>query len=145
MRFFFESQLKIGQTPIDEIKFDSAARDELPKLLIGIQAVHKNKSILSKIGQSLQKLIPPDIDPDKGRKGMELWKIFVLGMVRLCCNFDYDKLKEIADNHLKLRQMLGHSIMDFDDPYPLQTLKDNLKCFTEEVMNEINVIIRRNL
>lgn len=141
MRFFFEPQLKIGHTPIDEIKFDSAARDELPKLLIGIQAVYKNKNIMSKIGQSLQSLIPPDIDPDKGRKGMELYKIFVLGLVRLCCDFDYDKLKEIADNHLKLRQMLGHSIMDFDDPYPLQTLKDNLKCFTEEVMNEINVII----
>ena len=141
MRFFFEPQLKLGHTPIDEIKFDSAARDELPKLLIGIQAIHKNKNIMSKIGQSLQRLIPPDVDPTKGRKGMDLWKIFVLGLVRLCCDFDYDKLKEIADNHLKLRQMLGHSIMDFDDQYPLQTLKDNLKCFTADVMDEINVII----
>ena len=79
MRFFFEPQLKIGHTPINDIKFDSAARDELPKLLIGIQAIHKNKSIMSKIGQSLQRLIPPDIDPSKGRKGMDLWKIFVFG------------------------------------------------------------------
>ena len=31
--------------------------------------------------------------------------------------------------------------MDFDDQYPLQTLKDNLKGFTTDVMNEINVII----
>lgn len=141
MRFFFEPQLKIGHTPVDNIKFDSKARDELPKLLIGIQAIYKNKNIMSKIDQSLKKLIPPNIDPTKGRKGMDLWKIFVLGLVRLCCNFDYDKLKEIADNHLKLRQMLGHSIMDFDDQYPLQTLKDNLKCFTTDVMYEINAII----
>lgn len=141
MRSFLVPQLKIGHTPIDEIKFDTASRDELPKLLIGLQAIYKNKTVMGKIGQSLQKLIPPAIDPTKGRKGMDLWKILVLGLVRLCCNFDYDKLKEIADNHLKLRLMLGHTTMDLEDVYPLQTLKDNLRRFTTDVIDEINVIL----
>ena len=72
---------------------------------------------------------------------MDLWKILVLGTLRLSCNWDYDKLMEIANNHLSLRLMLGHSIMDNDFRYALQTLKDNVSLFTPEILDKINQIV----
>jgi transposase, IS5 family len=141
MRKIFERQLKIGQMPIEEIEIDVKSRDELPKLLQGLQAIYENKEVMEKVGRILLKLIPDNVDPKKGRKGMDLWTILVLGCVRLCCNFDYDKLKEVADNHYTLRQMLGHTPLEFDVKYPLQTLKDNIMKFTEEVLNEINTVV----
>jgi hypothetical protein len=72
---------------------------------------------------------------------MDLWKILVLGTLRLCCNWDYDKLMEIANNHRILRQMLGHGIMDQDYNYALQTLKDNVSLLTLEVLDKINQVV----
>jgi hypothetical protein len=78
-----------------------------------------------------------------GRPGMELWKILVMGTIRLNCNWDYDKLKEIVDNHKTIRMMLGHP--DFSDEYryPMQTLEDNLRLFTPEILKQINEIVVR--
>jgi len=72
---------------------------------------------------------------------MDLWKILVLGTLRLCCNWDYDKLMDITNNHRTLRLMLGHGSVYNDYHYPLQTLKDNLSLFTPEVLDRINQIV----
>ena len=73
---------------------------------------------------------------------MDLWKILVLGTLRLNCNWDFDKLQDIANNHKTLRQMLGHGILDDDYHYALQTLKDNISLFTVEVLDEINQVVK---
>jgi len=86
----------------------------------------------------LEGLTPLHINPNTGRNGMDYWKILVLGTLRLACNFDYDKLKEIADQHSTLRQMLGHSVFDVNLSYPLQTLKDNVRLLTTTVLDSIN-------
>jgi hypothetical protein len=72
---------------------------------------------------------------------MTLWSILVLGTLRLNCNWDYDKVQEIANNHRTLRQMLGHGILDSGKRYPRQTLCDNVRWFTPEVLGAINRIV----
>ncbi len=49
---------------------------------------------------------------------MPLWRIFILGSLRLNCNWDYDELQEIANSHRTLRQILGHGILDIEKRYP---------------------------
>ena len=78
---------------------------------------------------------------DIGRSGMDLWKIFVLGTIRLNCKWDYDKLQEIANNHVTLRRILGHGLVDMDARYPRQTLCDNIRWFTPEILDKINKIV----
>ncbi|MCP4899677.1 MAG: ISNCY family transposase, partial [bacterium] len=39
--------------------------------------------------------------------------------------------------------MLGHGLVDEDDQYRLQTIKDNVRLLTEEVLDEINQIVVR--
>lgn len=131
---------ELGQFPVSEVKIDLKARDEIPKILLGLQALYCDKKTRTKIFEILQKAMPKNINPNTGRKGMDLWKIIVLGCVRLGCSWDYDKLHDIANNHRTIRQMLGHGSFSDDYEYKLQTLKDNISLFTPEVLAEINQI-----
>ena len=69
---------------------------------------------------------------------MDLWKMLDLGTFRLNCNWDFDKIHEMANNHHKLRQMLGHSETDFKSNYALQTIRDNIALLTPPILDEIN-------
>ena len=133
--------MKIGELAIKDIEFDLRSRDEIPDLLMGLQSIHLNRQIRDRVFEVLLDIVPEDVDPNNGRSGMDLWKILVLGTLRLSCNWDYDKLMDIANNHRTLRLMLGHNAMDFDFRYALQTLKDNICLFTSEVLDKINQIV----
>jgi hypothetical protein len=134
--------MTFGQTPIDQIKFDMRARDEIPKLLLGLQHVYCDQDLREKVFAILKNVIPEDTDSNNGRPGMDLWKILVMGTIRLNCDWDYDKLQEMANNHKTLRQMLGHGMMDNDDDtYPLQTLKDNVGLLTPDILDKINTLV----
>ena len=43
MRKVIEKQLKIGQVSIENIQIDMSCRDEIPQLLLGLQAIYSNK------------------------------------------------------------------------------------------------------
>jgi len=141
MRKVIDSQMKFGEVDISKIEFDPQSRDEIPKLLMGLQEIYCNRKVRDEVFTVLRDLIPEDVDQNNGRRGMDLWKILVLGTLRLNCNWDYDKLLDIANNHKTLKLMLGHSSVYDDYYYPLQTLKDNLSLFTPEVLDRINRIV----
>ena len=141
MRKVFEPQMTFGQTPIDQIKIDMRARDEIPKLLLGLQHIFCDTTLRQKVFEILETMLPDDIDSKNGRPGMDLWKILVMGTIRLNCNWDYDKLQEIVNNHRTIRQMLGHGLMDDDYNYPIQTLKDNVQLLTPEILYKINTLV----
>ena len=86
----------------------------------------------------LEKMTPAGVNKNNGRPGMELWKIFVLAILRLNLNWDYDRLLHMANHNNLIRQMLGHAEFFDDEQYELQTLKDNFKLLTPEIMEKIN-------
>ena len=141
MRKVINPQTLLGQVDISEITFDPRSRDEIPKLLRGLQYIYCTPEIRAQVFDVLKEMVPQGVNMNTGRPGMELWKILVMGTIRLNCNWDYDKLKEIVDNHLTIRQMLGHP--DFYDTYhyPMQTIEDNVKLFTPEILQKINDIV----
>lgn len=141
MRIVMPPQMQIGEVDISNVEFDIQSRDEIPKLLIGLQYIHTSDEIRAEVFEILEKVVPEGVSMNNGRPGMDLWKILVLGTLRLNCNWDYDKLQDIANNHQTLRQMLGHGLVDCDYYYALQTLKDNIRLFTPEVLDEINQIV----
>lgn len=141
MRKIIEKQLKFGQADIDKIKIDIQSRDEIPQLLLGLQAIYRDIALRNEIFRILESIVPDETSAATGRPGMDLWKILVLGVLRLNCNFDYDKLLEIANEHKSVREFLGHSIFEFDQRYALQTLKDNIVLMTPEVMEQISRLV----
>jgi transposase, IS5 family len=141
MRKVIDMQMKFGEVDIATIDFDPRSRDEIPKLLMGLQEIYCNRKVRDAVFAALCDLIPEGVDANNGRRGMDLWKILVLGTLRLSCNWNYDKLMDIANNHKTLRLMLGHSSILDEYYYPLQTLKDNLSLFTPEVLDRINQLV----
>ena len=141
MRKIIDMQMKIGELAIKDIEFDFRSRDEIPELLMGLQSIYCNRRVRDRVFEVLLDIVPEDVDFNNGRSGMDLWKILVLGTLRLSCNWDYDKLMDIANNHRTLRLMLGHNPIDFEYRYALQTLKDNICLFTPEVLDMVNQIV----
>ena len=129
MRKVIDVQMQIGEIPISEINIDIKSRDEIPKILLGLQDIYCNPVTREEVFNVLERIIPEGTSMKTGRPGMNLWRVLVLGIVRLCCNWDFDKLREIANNHRTLRQMLSHGVREEDYIYSLQTLKDNLSLF----------------
>ena len=141
MRKKIEPQMILGEVNISEIEFDPRSRDDIPQLLKGLQYIYCTPELREKVFKILEGIVPEGTDANNGRPGMELWKIFVLGTIRLNCDWDYDRLKEMADHHMGLRQMLGHNMFNEEDKYALQTLKDNVSLLTVEVLNQINEVV----
>jgi len=140
MRRSMKVQLEIGDVAIEDIIINPQCRDEIPQILLGLQALYKDKETREKIFHILKKLNPQNINTEIGRPGMYLWNIFTLATFKLNNNIDYDKLHNLCNEHRTLRLMLGHSIYDLTR-YSLQTLKDNIKLFTPEIINELNAVV----
>jgi IS5 family transposase len=136
-----QMQMKLGEVNIADIEFDLRSRDEIPQLLKGLQYIWCTAEVRKKVFEILEKIVPADTRADTGRPGMELWKILVLGTLRLNCNWDYDKVQEMANQHSTLRQMMGHAFMNQDYQYPIQTIKDNVRLLTPQVLDEINQVV----
>ncbi len=141
MRIVKLPQRQFGQIDIADIQFDVHSRDDIPAVLKGLQYIYINEPICEKVFSCLEKAIEPKINLNTGRPGMELWNIFVLATVKLAINCDFDRLQDLANNHLLLRHMLGHSGWENPHRYALQTLIDNVSLFRPDVLLEINLIV----
>lgn len=141
MRLIENQQLQIGEQDIAKIRLDPKSRDDIPQLLRGLQYIYTTPEIREEVFRTLEKMIPKKIDPQNGRPGMQLWKVFVLGVLRLNLNHDYDRIHELANNHKTIRQMLGHGLIDDQATYKLQTVKDNVFLLTPEILDRINEIV----
>jgi len=144
MRKVINPQMQLGEVDISKIEVDLRSRDEVPKMLLGFQYIYTNLKIRDEVFKKLEKMIPEHIDSDNGRPGMELWRILVLGSLRLNCNWNFDKLEDEANNHNTIRQMLGVNDtlgMGNRKIFPINTLKQNISLFTHQVLEEINKIV----
>lgn len=143
MRQIIENQYSFGNVDISQIKADPKSRDEIDKVVIGLQYIYTNYEIRSEVFTLLEGMISPKISKDKGRKGMDLWKILVLGVIKQACSCDYDKLHHFANNDMIIRELLGHDRIEWVDKYyyDLQTLKDNVALLTPELLDSINETI----
>ena len=146
MRSVFHSQLNLGEEDIAKIKLDPKSRDDIPQLLAGLQFIYTHADVRQAVFNILEEVVPyragsennGKASTDKGRPGMEQWRILVLGTLRLGLDADYDRIHELANQHCTVRQMLGHGFADYKDQYHLQTIKDNLSLFTPELLDRID-------
>ncbi len=138
--------MKLGETAIADIKLDPKSRDDIPQILRGLQHIFITPELREAVFAILAEVLPErqiegkavKADPNTGRPGMTQWQILVLGVLRLGLNADYDRIHELANEHKTLRKMLGHSDWADESYYNLQTLKDNLRLFTPEILDRLN-------
>ncbi len=142
MRNRFKQQLAIGQFPIEETFIPVKSKNSLDELLAALKAIYCNAKYNEKIFRILENHITAN-KKKTGRKGMDLWVIFVLAQVRLCLNISYDTLHNLANNHITLRRLMGQ---EYDFGYKpvqfeYQNIYDNVSMFSDELITEINEVI----
>ena len=142
MRIRFEQQMSIGQRPIEDTPISIKRKDSLTELLAALKAIYCNKEYNEKIFKALEGAITKG-KKKTGRKGMNLWQIFVLAQVRLCKNLSYDSLHDIANNHFTVRFLMGvereygFSRIEFE----YQNIYDNLSVLSDELVKQLNDIV----
>ncbi len=115
--------MTIGEVNVSKVKFDLKSRDDIPKILRGLQHLYMDPALRASVFQLLERQVAPQVSKFNGRPGMTLWTILVCGVIRLDLNIDYDRLHELVNHHNTIREMLGHGAFE-DVSYHHQTLKD---------------------
>jgi len=143
MRHAFQTQPDLQITPIEKVRLPLKSRDELPPILAGLQWLWMHPTLKAEIFALLEAKILAGKQAT-GRTGMDLWQILVLGVVRLGLDADWDRLEDMANHHLLVRQMLGVPATPWGEGAKVfghQTLRDNVALLDDELLKEINARI----
>lgn len=140
MRKRFELQHEISITSIEDILIPTKSRDELPPVLMALQHIFINTELSEQVFEKIEQRIELK---KMGKRGLSLWEIFVLGVVRLTLNANYDRLEHIANYDSLVRQLLGIGKYGSAQgkQYSLTSLKENVPYIDEELLSEINTIV----
>jgi len=141
VRLIENPQQCFGEVSISAITFDEKTRDDIPAILKGLQYIYCTEEVRAPVFSLLEERLCAGASRTNGRPGMALWKILVMGVLRLDLNCDYDRLRELVNHHDTIRQMLGHGDLFDKSSYHIQTLKDNVSLLTPELLDEINQIV----
>lgn len=131
----------IEDMQIDRIELELDSRDDIPQIIGGLQYIFLNPVLREEVLTLLDQLFPEEVDLNNGRPGMDRWSIFVMGVLRLNLNCDYDRLHNLVNNHRAIRQILGHGFVDDKKRHYLQTLKDNVSLLTPDILDRINQVV----
>lgn len=143
MRQRFEQQMTMGVEPISEVKIRLKSRDEMPPLLLALQTIFITPELNEKIFSILEDKICKG-KKATGRKGMDLWHILVLSVVRQACNTNWDKLHHYANNDITMRKIMGLHSNDFYEnfyEFEYQNILDNVSLLDVETINKINATV----
>jgi len=133
-------QMKLDAPAIGDIEFALNSRHELEPILMALKYIHEKPQVLKKILHRIAKDILGDVSARRGCPGLLYWEILVLSAVRIGCALNYDALFDLANEHRKLRRMLG--IGEWENKrYGRSTLQENLAKVTEETLREISDLI----
>ena len=147
MRKPYSNQLRFDCLPIEQVTLDFECRDEIVPVLASLQHLYSQKALRDQITQLIAADVNETTRADIGREGLSYWQILVLGVVRLGCNLDYDKLQDLCGNHRSLRGVLN--VGDWDGTsFDWRRIRDTLgllKPATLEKVNELLVTHGQNL
>ncbi len=126
MRRDFDPQNRMDRPTIAEIDLNTKCRDRIVPILRALQGIYQQPEVLMKIMALVEGDVVGKAAKSAGRPGMDLWQILVLACVRLGCNFTYDHLQDLAENHRSLRMMMGIGKWDEQTQFDWRRIEDNL-------------------
>jgi len=143
MRQRFEQQMRLSTIAIRDVKFPLKSRDELPPVLKALQYIF----ITPELNEKIFTLLEENICKNKkktGRKGMDLWHLFVLAVIRHTLDTNWDRLQMIANYDELVRSIMGvHGSTFYDEKieFNYQNILDNVSLPDEKLLEEINQVV----
>ena len=143
MRQRFEQQMRLSTVAIGDVKFPLKSRDELPPVLKALQHTFITPELNEKVFTLLEKKICSN-KKKTGRKGMDLWHLLVLAVIRHALDTNWDRLLMIANYDELVRSILGvHGSSFYDEKieFNYQNILDNVGLLDEKLLEDINDIV----
>jgi len=134
-------QERLDCPPINEVNLNLNCRDEIIPILRALQHVYANAALRRELLALVGEDVNQTTSRQHGRRGMSYWEIAVLAGVRLGCNLDYDKLQDLAENHRRLRQIMGIGDWQEEVDFDWRRIEDNLIKLRPETLKKINDLI----
>ena len=141
MRKAFSDQRRLDCQAISQVPLNLNCRDEIIPVLAGLQYIYSQPQLRDSILQLVAQDVNEFSRNDRGREGLDYWHILVLAAVRLGCNFDYDKLQDLAEQHRALRQIMG--IGDWQEciDFSWRRIRDNIALLQPQTLAAISHLI----
>lgn len=137
MRKSHSQQLRMDCVPIEKVALNFDSRDEIVPVLAGLQHLYSQIGLRTNVLQRIGDDVNENTRDDVGREGFSYWQILVLGVVRLGCNLNYDKLQDLCENHRALRGILG--VGDWDQTsFNWRRLRDTLCLLKPATLENVN-------
>lgn len=141
MRLVFQEQPRLDCPEVGRIALNVNCRDEIIPILRALQQVYEDKPLLGELLTLVGKDVSGGASRKLGREGLDYWSITVLASVRLGCNFDYDKLQDLAEQHRTLRLMMGIGDWQEQVDFDWRRIRDNVCLLRPETLAKINELI----
>jgi hypothetical protein len=141
MRVAIQEQPRLDCPPVAAVRLNLNCRDEIIPILRALQHVYGQAHLRQEILDLVGKDVNGDSSPDRGREGLSYWTIVVLAAVRLGCNFDYDKLQDLAEQHRTLRLIMGIGDWEDETEFDWRRIRDNLCLLQPQTLEQINHVI----
>ena len=137
-----ETESSLSSIHIEDIKIDTKSRDDIPALLLGLQAIYSSPDTRERLIDLLDSKVAPTMRSEADRHGMTHWQILVLGVLQVGLDCDWDRLQTFANEMNTIRQMLGlDPRMDDDVQFERQTLIDNVSLLTPAILHDVNALV----
>ncbi len=141
MRKSYSSQLRLDSLPIDQVPLNFNCRDRIVPVLRALQHVYSKPDVAGKIMSLIGRDVNGNTCTNCGREGMDYWQILVLASVRLGCDYTYDHLQELSENHIKLRAMMGIGSWDEDTEFKWRRIRENVCLLKPQTIDLISQMI----
>jgi transposase, IS5 family len=116
-------------------------RDEIIPILRALQHLYANVALRDELLQLVGEDVNQRTSRHRGRRGLSYWEITVLAAARLGCNLDYDKLQDLAENHRRLRQIMGLAEGQEEVDFDWRRIEDNVLRLRPQTLQKINALV----
>jgi IS5 family transposase len=141
MRIAFDPQLRLDCPAVTEVRLNTDCRDEIIPILRALQHIYGRPELRDGLLDAVAHDVNAITRADQGRPGMDYWSILVLGAVRLGCNFDDDRLQNLAEEHRSLRRIMGIDGWCDDRTFDWRCLRDNITLLSPDTIERLNHLI----
>jgi transposase, IS5 family len=140
VRIAFSTQLQFDTCSIPAVELNLECRDEIIPILRSLQHIYSTPQLRDDLLRLVGQDVNSDSRDDCGREGLSYWQILVLQSVRLGCNLNYDRLQDVAENHRKLRGIMGVGEWD-ETSFDFRRIRDNMCLLAPETIAAISDLI----
>ena len=134
---------KSGSETLDigAIELDTKSRDDIPAILIGLQAIWMNETTRTDLFRLLDARIPPHRRRDSAHPETALWRILVMGVLKCGLDCNFYNLQRLVNSDISVREFLGHDVWLGLHDYELRNIRHNVRQLTPDLLRTVGEMV----